>query len=310
MPRLDYGKVFSLFIVNGYDWDALAVDEQNRLINQLLREQFHGATNEQYGFAQTRVNQDVYYGHFTQQYEQVTTSYTSPRNRREETRYPFEDRFYLFVPRRNLFVLERRNFIRQPGLTPRGTEARIHKLIQDSLPRYRISFEKFSHTLSQEEMKDYFRNFPVVGLQVSGLRGRKVPEDFVFFNPNYEKNAVSRELFDEKILPFTDSLDLFSEAYKDRKVSPPADEDLRKNGLARVAAEVSPDIREIAIHHPDRGRQFVKPHYDDTIRITSETNDMDKVATELVDRVLEIPDIEKDIRMHTIRQARLFDQEE
>lgn len=305
-PR--YGKVYTLYMVTGYQWESLEEIELINIREELFSKAWHGHPGQQFGFAGSQVNGEVYYGHFTQQYEQVVTNYKDPTQRETGVNYPFEDRFYLFVPKRNLFVLERRNFIRQAGLTPSGTERRIEKLIQDALVKYEVRLEKFSHELTIEQMREYFHLFPVVGLEVTGLRERRLPDNFIFFNPNFDKNAVSRELFNDKILPFTDSLDLYSDAYNDRRTEPVPSEDLRKNPLARLAAELSPDIREVAIHHPQQGRQYIRQRYDDTIRITVETGDKERLAVELVERVQEIPDVPREITFRVTRQAGLFDQ--
>jgi len=309
--REKYGKLYSLYTVQGYDWDQLSPEERTQIEHMLHRRKPYGSPGEFYGFADTRKNEDIYYGHFTQQFlEELTERPTLLDRPQVKVEHSYADRFYLFVPRRNLMVLERRNFLRQPGLTPQVTEEKIEKCLKTALSRYEIRLEKFSHEMSLEEMRAFFRTFPVVGVQVSGLRGRQVPGDFIFFNPQYDKNVISRELFETKILPFTDALDVFSDAYKDRSVSPAPAEDLRGNPLARLAVEIAPDIRQIAIHHPKGGRQYIRPRYDDTIRATSGTSDIERLSADIVQRVNEIPDMQIDISIKIPRQITLFDEGE
>lgn len=309
MPEQEYGTVFGLFTLDGFDWGSLTDDEKHKVHKLFFSDSFYGFPREHFGFARVAREGEVYYGHFTQQYEEVMADYLDPSSWRTRVEYPYEDRFFLYLPSSNLFVLERRKFMRRQGLTAARTQARIENLFQNVLPRYKVRMEPFTHHLSREEMVRYFYSYQVFALRVEGLRGKHLPEDFIFFNPHYDKNAISRELFNSKIFPFMNSIDLAVDT-ADGGFNPLEPEDLRKNVLAKAAVEVGERLRELIINNPEIGTQRIKPDYDDSITLNVETNDPNTLCREILENIYRIPERRMNINIRLNSQPSLFGEDD
>lgn len=209
----------------------------------------------------------------------------------------FETRLFCYVPAAGVFILESRPFW-QPGLTQSSTLSRIGGLLGQSIG-VQAALVPFKCDVGKEGFVSRFLEREVSSLTVSQLLRRKVPIDFKFFNPDYDKNQVARELFDEYILPFTDSLTLSA----DKKSSV----DLRKNKLALLSLEIGRP--EELTTGPKGQRETMKRSYDQRLQVDVASSDPVGAATELIKGLSEqVPLDLIRVTISTSVQPTLFDQ--
>lgn len=295
MTRFIHGNMFSLFQVQGFNWLQLSQREQHRLHQSFVAPSFQGYSPHTYGFTKVQFNGQLYYGGFTQHYEQSLRSYSIPAVELTSVEPSFEDRQFIYIPAQHILVLERRKFS-QTRLTQQDTKERIETLLGSAVGNYLVTLEPYKQTISRERLREEFIGNPTTRIRAVGLNNMRVDDDFKFFNPHVERNAISRQLFNEKILPTTYAIELSSRDPRQRQANP--SHDLRQNPLAHLLFQVASEISELEIFDEKlNGRRILRSQYDDRLDIASDYDTPADLVHALLERTADLPLLKPDIRV-------------
>lgn len=294
MRSFIHGRTFSVYRVQGFDYRELDEAACRRLLDAFTNESFHGLDPHTYGFAKVESSGTIFYGSFAQQYEQPLRKFSSPAEEIMSVDYPYEVRHFVYVPSDGILVLERRKFF-QSDLNMGDTRARIEAILTEALGDYSVSLEPYRHQMSREEIYRQFVDAPTVRVKGQGLKKARVSDDFIFFNPEFERNCISRELFNSKILPTIHALEITSVA---KRVAPPGQsDDLRSNPLAKLLIAIADDIQEIEVYDETAGRtRTLKSHYDDRLEVEAVYQSAHDLTQALLESLADLPYVSPEIR--------------
>lgn len=163
-----------------------------------------GLVNEEpdrYGFDFIKSHDDYIYGVFVQEYEQFGIDYDDESKRKQIKSSPFEHYVFIIILNNSegIIALEQKRITGQKGLmgkTSDNFEDTIIELFKTSF-QYFKSLKPFVHKFSKDELIKYFDESNVIELKVNNLRYKTVPEDLIFFNPNFDKNEFERSKWDD-----------------------------------------------------------------------------------------------------------------
>ena len=153
------------------------------------------------GFVDTARDGEVIAGYFANEGQKRSTQYSDDKERIEQTFPSFEHLFFAIFADTPQVLLQRRNIygyddLGLPIMRDNFLEL-FATLLQMSgviVSRGRVRIEPAGAFYTQEEMYAFFRNNPVISLQVSRLDAELIPgpEDprFVLYNPQREKNEI------------------------------------------------------------------------------------------------------------------------
>ena len=192
-------KVYcDLLALYGPDWENLS---QEKILH--FAQQVHtypnllGQEPALYGFVGTRrIADDIVAGYFAIQYETEELLYKRNKKLNTETRAPFARLFFVLFARTGKVLLQNSKFSGLPL-----TMHRALGFFKNSIDYFLITSEivkTFNIALVPDEASDanfiqeFERSVRVVKLEVRDPKGDTIPQDFVYYNPQKERNTIIR----------------------------------------------------------------------------------------------------------------------
>ena len=162
---------------------------------------FENKDPDRYGFDFIKSHDDYIFGVFAQEYKQVGIDYDDENKREQIESTPFEQYIFIIILNNSegIIALEQKRITGQRGLMKRTTGNFEHTVseIFTTCFQYFKSLEPFVYNFSKDELIKYFDENNVIELKVKNLRYKTVPEDLIFFNPNFDKNEFERSKWDD-----------------------------------------------------------------------------------------------------------------
>jgi hypothetical protein len=157
-----------------------------------------GSEFELFGFVGTRrIANDIVGGYFAIQYTNEEFLYSREKKLNIENRVPFARLFFVLFCKTGKVLLQNSKFAGIP-LTMHGALSRFQKAIDAILVSCEVT-KTFNIDLVPEEVtdSDFIKEFEnstrVIGLEVRDPDGGIIPSDFVYYNPQKERNSIIRD---------------------------------------------------------------------------------------------------------------------
>ena len=191
-------KVYcDLLALYGPDWANLPPERALRFADLIHSyPTLLGAEPEQFGFAGTRlITEDIVAGYFVIQYENEEFLYKRNKKLNTETRTPFARLFFVLFARTGKVLLQNSKFSGIP-LTMHRAMGFFKNAIDFFLTTSEIT-KTFNIDLVPDEasdadfVKEFERSTRVIKLEIRNP-GEQIPEDFVYYNPQKDRNAIIR----------------------------------------------------------------------------------------------------------------------
>ena len=184
---------FKLKEMVGFDWNVLDDDQREEVIEHLFKSPFVGVMPDKFGFVKCKkIDENRICGSFTHAHEEEKHRYD---DRKEEVPYkddPFEDFFFILLFDEGLCLLQRRKV---RGLSMSTVEERFNETLKSIFGDVGVDFkylEDISFAVGKDEFIRIFNTENILSLKVDSLKGRTIPEDFKIFNPEVEKDSMTR----------------------------------------------------------------------------------------------------------------------
>lgn len=203
---------FRVYFIAGPDWESLPKSRRIDLGKSIAESPLFGKSPNRFGFAKVRyLRDDWVLGYFTQEFEAKRHKYDQSKHEHPYTDQPFEDSLTIVLLDQGLVFLQNRRFRDE---TISMTEVSQHfdfalrSIIRDSdLPYYGL--EPYILKFDKAAFLHLFPANNVLSVSVKNLINQVVPDDFVFFNPEAEKDLIVREMMNSDLKSF-DELSLSS----------------------------------------------------------------------------------------------------
>jgi hypothetical protein len=157
-----------------------------------------GNENELYGFVGTRrISEDIVAGYFAIQYANEEFLYSRNKELNIEEREPFARLFFILFAKSGKVLLQNSKFAGIP-LTMPGALNVFKKAIDHILITCGVS-KTFNIDLAPENdtdadfVKEFERSTRVTKLEINYPNGEQIPDGFVYYNPQKERNSIIRD---------------------------------------------------------------------------------------------------------------------
>jgi len=192
-------KVYcDLLALYGPDWENLP---QEKVLH--FAEQVHtypnllGQEPELYGFVGTRrIAEEIVAGYFAIQYETEEFLYKRNKKLNTEMRSPFARLFFVLFARTGKVLLQNSKFSGIPltmtralGFFKRSID---HFLVTSEITKtYMIDLVP-DEASDADFIQEFEKSTRVIRLEIRNPNGEPIPEDFVYYNPQKERNRIIR----------------------------------------------------------------------------------------------------------------------
>lgn len=199
---------FKLKKIIGYNRNLLDKDIKRTITNSILTFPFMGKNNYKFSFVKCEIiASSIIIGYFIQEFKAELHKYNFDKTEEKIDAAPFEDVFFILLLDYGLC------FIREKKFSDKNISmSLIHENFKIALSTIfknndlgNIDLEDFSLLNSKEDFIRTFRNKNIISLKVGALRGKKIPEDYKIFNPNFERDKVVRNFLNLSIEPLNEN---------------------------------------------------------------------------------------------------------
>ena len=188
----DFYEVF------GPDWTRIGKDEATTIVRQIETMELVGREPDRCGFVGTASLSTIVGGFFAIQYMAELLHYDAHKNPTKKTDTPFERLFFVLFAQSGKFVLQNRKFADLPlsmeMATRRVTEA-LSLALQLSKVGYVLGLSSPTEKRVEPEIfrSEFRQSSRVDRLSVDSPDAGRIPEGFVYFNPQIKHNQIIRE---------------------------------------------------------------------------------------------------------------------
>lgn len=190
---------FKLKEMVGFDWDSLNDNQREEVIGYIFKYPLVGAMPNRFGFVKCKkIDENRICGSFTHAHEEKKHRYD---DRKEEEKYiddPFEDFFFILLFDAGLCLLQSR---RVRDLAMSMVEERFNETLKRIFGDIGVDFkylEDISFAVGKDKFIRIFNTSNILYLKVDSLKGRTIPKDFKIFNPDVEKDSMTRAYWDDE----------------------------------------------------------------------------------------------------------------
>jgi hypothetical protein len=187
-----------LLALYGPDWENLPQEKVLRFAELIHTfPNLLGTEPELYGFVGTRrITEDIVAGYFAIQYETEELFYKRNKKRNTEKRSPFARLFFILFARTGKILLQNSKFSGIPL-----TMHRASGFFKSAIDYFLITSEiakTFNIALVPDDtspanfVREFEKSTRVIKLEVKNPNGDQIPEDFVYYNPQKERNLIIR----------------------------------------------------------------------------------------------------------------------
>lgn len=187
-----------LMEVYGPDWASLTPKQVECLVNAIHSSQeLFGDEPELYGFVGTRRMGNIVGGYFAIQYHDEEYHYTKDKELNIKKSNPFARIFFVFFAKPGKLLLQNTKFVGIP-LTMEMAHAKFRKALDVTLRSCGIS-QTFNIAIAPEKtgdadfLSEFKRSTRVVRLKIENPTDSGIPVDFVYYNPQIDRNAIIRD---------------------------------------------------------------------------------------------------------------------
>lgn len=187
-----------LLALYGPDWENLDREKILRFADSVhALPKLLGTESELYGFVGTRrISDDIVAGYFAIQYTTDEFLYNRNKKLSIETHEPFARLFFILFARTGKVLLQNSKFSGIHLTMPRALN--FFKLSIDYLLVSSGITKTFNIALAPDEatdanfVKEFERSTRVIKLEIRYPKGEQIPEEFVYYNPQKERNSIIR----------------------------------------------------------------------------------------------------------------------
>ena len=186
-----------LMEVYGPDWATLNVEQIDCLANTIhSNQQLFGNEPELYGFVGTRRMENIVGGYFVIQYYDEEYHYTKNKEFNIKTSHPFAKIFFTFFAKSGKLLLQNTKFVGIP-LSMYIAQTKFRSALDQVFESCGVR-RTFNIAVAPDEteeadfMQEYERSTRVIRLEVEYPTSDGIPDDFVYYNPQIERNNIIR----------------------------------------------------------------------------------------------------------------------
>lgn len=186
-----------LFDVLGVDWSSLIPEQVDCIITQIHELELMGGSGELYGFVGTTHIEGVVGGFFIIQFPTELLSYNRDRTPLTEKTSPAEKVLFVLFLEYGKLLLQNRHFQFLP-IDMAAVHHRIKMVFAQVFGNCEVGHRvMLVETSVLVERADLFRVYEssrrVFRLEVSLPNAHRIPEDFIYYNPERDRNAIIRD---------------------------------------------------------------------------------------------------------------------
>ena len=186
-----------LLDIYGVNWSNLSTDKIKCIISEIHSMELLGSRDELYGFVGTTDVHDIIGGFFMIQFPTEFLTYDRRKTAKRNQTTPAERVFFVLLPQLGRILLQNRRFqilpIKMETVHSRLKIA-LNEVFKSCNAGSVISISPTSIQVSQEQLIEAYRSSSRVSrIKVKNPDARRIPEDFVYYNPQRERNLIIRD---------------------------------------------------------------------------------------------------------------------
>lgn len=188
----DYLEIF------GVDWENISDSMSSTLITTISEMELLGIEKDQYGFVSTTKIDTIIGGFFAIQYKAELLFIDDNKHQEQNTIFPFERLFFILFAHSGKLILQNRKFA-DISLNMNFAKEKILEAITVALKRSRIGYAlNLNHPPEKEISPEVFQSEfiesdSVQQIEILAPDPQKIPEGFVYYNPQIDRNAIIRQ---------------------------------------------------------------------------------------------------------------------
>lgn len=182
------------FEIYNIDWANLSPHKVSQLIEIIENMELLGTAPHLFGFVSTKRLGDVIGGFFAIQYEDSRIYYARDKQYKIEQDEPYERILFVLFARTGKLLLQNRKLgssnLKMPAIRDRFKEA-LNQAFSRAQIGFTLGFYPPTTIIDKERFAEEFAlSTRVINLIVENPDPNKIPEGFVYYNPQRERNEI------------------------------------------------------------------------------------------------------------------------
>jgi hypothetical protein len=184
------------FEIYGPDWAELDQEQVDCLLERIDKMELLGDPPDLRGFVGTRRIGNTIGGFFAIQYQDIKEYFDRDKNRVLKPDAPFEKLFFILLADKGKLLLQNRKFVDIPLSMSKASDL-LREALNGAMAecrlgkRFILGFYRPETDISADEfVQEFHRSTRVVRLSVTDPDPAKIPDDFVYYNPQRERNQI------------------------------------------------------------------------------------------------------------------------
>ncbi len=282
----------ALLDIFGINWADISDDQVDCLISTIQGLQLLEEKDDLYGLVGTETLDNAVAGFFVIQFPTEFLSYKRDKTTTKQVTNPAERVFFVLFPKTGRLLLQNRRFqvlpIDMETVQIRLTTA-LNQVFQTCKVGSVVSLSPTTTEVNKDDLLEIFESSDrVVELTITNPVAEEIPEDFVYYNPQRDRNRIIR---DSRLHDYPQLKEIDLKAKKDT--------DLRETHLGQDLVQATTDETNFTMRFEDQNgrrrvlRRLIKAKFEFHIDIDGE-----RVSKETIQQVLEILDKEASLDLN------------
>lgn len=195
------------------NWSQVNQNHKTTLAKIITQGGWHQIDHMRRGFLNCKIEDDILYGYFAQEGRIKIEQYNDEQQPQSDETESFERILFLFLLEPGIIAVQSIRVARYIDLTGTQIRSSFFNLLESTFRRANLVFkggvniERYKEELSREELIQVFENHEINRIKVKDLTNAKIPDDFKFFNPNFDADLFLKDVI-EGDLENTDEAEL------------------------------------------------------------------------------------------------------
>lgn len=195
----------NLYSIEIPEWSQVNNRHKDKMAEIITGGGWHSLGDLRRGFLNCTREQDILYGYFAQEGRIHIEQYDDEQQPFSEEEKSFERILFILFLDAGILAIQSVRIPRYIDLTGSDLRESLFNLLDvtfrqaDLIYQKNASFTRYKVEFSREELIQIFESHEIQRIKVKDLLNSRIPPDFRFFNPDFDKDAFLKAIIDEDL---------------------------------------------------------------------------------------------------------------
>jgi len=202
MPSNSVERIFQLYTIENPDWSQVTDGQKDFITETISKGGWQLVSELRRGFLNCEAKEDVVYGYFAEEGKLKIEQFDENQQPKIDVEKAFERILFLFFLEAGILAVQSIRIARYLDLTGTSVRQNFFTALEAIFRRANFSFkgqpkfERYKTDLTREQLIEIFNGNNISRVIVRDLFNSTVPENFRFFNPDFDKDAFLKAIIE------------------------------------------------------------------------------------------------------------------